>query len=129
MNEHFENLFLEFLNIYNIDEMANFLDSHPEFISELHDTSEYIEVTPTKIAWEQLKQLLKNEETQQDEQKNRYRIEYEFDLLIDDNELNTRQDYVDCIEEDAEEAITKAISNIIEMPRDAKKTAYRVVKL
>lgn len=60
---------------------------------------------------------------------NRYRIEYEFDLFVEDKAYATRQDILDCIREDAEVAISCAIADLIYKPDEIKKKAYRIVEL
>ena len=42
----------------------------------------------------------------------RYSIEYEFELNLPDSKIATQSDIVDCIKEDVESAIEKAILNI-----------------
>lgn len=55
----------------------------------------------------------------------RCRIEYEFDLDSGKGE-EYNQEILDCIEEDVQEAIQKAMDNIFD---GAKFTGYKIVKL
>lgn len=56
----------------------------------------------------------------------RYRIEYEFEYQVVGGGYSVQQDIIDCIEEDAKEAITQAIADITD---EVQETTYRVVKL
>ena len=61
--------------------------------------------------------------------KQTYRIEYEFDLLLENRKCTSRQEVLDCIEEDVEEAIEQAITDLVFAPGDVKKKVYRILKI